>query len=306
VAVLAVGLLFSLPGLPAVPGPAQGASDATPAPSEPVAIPVLPVVHTHVLGDATHQRHAGGTWDTCRLGPAALPLADVVDAGARDRKVVALTFDDGYGGRTLRRILRVLVDRKVNATFFPVGQAVRHDPRSWKQVAAAGYPIANHTYDHRTLKKLCFGDQLAELRRANATYRRVLGIDPFPAMRPPGGEWDAATRAAATGAGDQTIVLWDVDTRDWSGVGWRRIKATALGGGKGSIVVLHTSSSSTLRALPAIIRGYRKRGFEFVTVGQLLGIPGAVPFPAEDKPEPATPDPATPDPATADPSQPAT
>ena len=58
--------------------------------------------------------------------------------------------------------------------------------------------------------------------------------------------------------------------------------SNALSGTKGSIVVLHTSTFATVRALPGIIRGYRKRGFEFVTVGQLLGIEGPVPFPAPE------------------------
>ena len=106
----------------------------------------------------------------------------------------------------------------------------------------------------------------------------------LPVMRPPGGLFDDATRAAAAAVGEPTIVLWDVDTSDWTGIGARRIRANALDGSKGSIVVMHTSSMSTVRALPGIIRGYRKRGFEFVTIGQLLGIAGPVPYPA-DEPE---------------------
>ena len=107
----------------------------------------------------------------------------------------------------------------------------------------------------------------------------MLDVTSLPVMRPPGGEFDDATLAAASSAGEPTIVLWDVDASDWTGIGFRRIRANALGGTKGSIVVLHTSSMGTVRALPGIIRGYRKRGFEFVTIGQLLGIAGPVPYP---------------------------
>jgi peptidoglycan/xylan/chitin deacetylase (PgdA/CDA1 family) len=100
-------------------------------------------------------------------------------------------------------------------------------------------------------------------------------------MRPPGGLFDPATLAAATAAGAPTLVLWDVDSSDWMGIGARRVRRNALDGGKGSIVVLHTSSMSTVRALPGIIRGYRERGFEFVTIGQLLGLGGPIPYPPE-------------------------
>jgi peptidoglycan/xylan/chitin deacetylase (PgdA/CDA1 family) len=171
----------------------------------------------------------------------------------------------------------------VNATFFPVGHAVRLDPTTWRRIAAAGFPIANHTFDHGTLAGQCYAEQRLELERAQRAYTNVLDVTSLPVMRPPGGLFDDATRAAASSAGEPTIVLWDVDTSDWTGIGFRRIRANALDGTKGSIVVLHTSSMSTVRALPGIIRGYRKRGFEFVTIGQLLGIPGPVPFPASPK-----------------------
>jgi peptidoglycan/xylan/chitin deacetylase (PgdA/CDA1 family) len=200
--------------------------------------------------------------------------------GPRHEKVVALTFDDGWGGRALDKILRVLRRKHVNATFFPVGQAVRLHPKTWRRITAAGFPIADHTFDHRTLAGLCFPEQRLELARARQTYSKVLDVTPLPVMRPPGGLFDDATRDAASSEGEPTIVLWDVDTLDWTGIGRREIRANALTGTKGSIIVLHTSSLSTARALPGIIRGYRKRGFEFVTIGQLLGISGPVPYPA--------------------------
>ena len=289
IAVVGVGVLvlsaaFSLSGLPAPAGVAQGAGDQpSPGPSElPVATPPLgPVAST-----PGSKRRAISYVDLCEHGPRGLEPAAVVYHGDRDEKVVALTFDDGWGTRSTRKILRTLQDKHVNATFFPVGQAVRHDPATWKKVAAAGFPIADHTYDHATLARKCWSVQRLELARARVTYTRILGITPLPVMRPPGGEFDAATRLAATAAGETTLVLWDVDTNDWTGIGWRQIRRTATSGMKGSIVVMHTASSSTAHALPRIIHDYRKRGFSFVTIGQLLGIPGAVPYPPDDEAEP--------------------
>jgi len=207
--------------------------------------------------------------------------AELVSAADTDRKVVALTFDDGWGRRSTRMILRTLQDKRVNATFFPVGQAVRHDPDTWRRVAAAGFPIADHTYDHGKLKGMCYLAQRTELSRARGTFKNVLHIEALPVMRPPGGFFDDATLSAAGAVGEQTLVMWDVDTHDWTGIGTRQVRRNALAGTKGSIIVLHTSSVATARALPDIVRGYRKRGFEFVTIGQLLGIDGAVPYPPE-------------------------
>jgi peptidoglycan/xylan/chitin deacetylase (PgdA/CDA1 family) len=283
VLVLTVG--FSVTGIPAPGGVAHGAGDAS---GEPGALnpttPVDPGVHNAPWQTAS-KRRAVAEQDLCRHGPRGIEPAAVVYHGPRDVKEVALTFDDGWGGPTLRRLLRVLQDKHVNATFFPVGQAVRHDPSTWQKVADADYPIANHTYAHATLKKQCYLEQRRELSRARSTYHRVIGVSSLPAMRPPGGLFDDATLAASTAAGETTIVLWDVDTHDWTGIGTRQVRRNALAGTKGSIVVLHTSSKSTVRALPAIIRGYRKRGFELVTVGQMLGIEGPVPYPdAADAP----------------------
>lgn len=280
-----LGSTLSLAGLPAPAEVARGAPEATaapgashdPSPSAPnPRDPSLdPVAH---VARETTDRRAVDALGACRP-PTGMDLAAVRYHGPRDEKLVALTFDDGWGGRNLRRILRTLVEKHVNATFFPVGQAVRHDPTTWRKVANAGFPIANHTFDHATLEGRCYLRQRDELLRARAVYARLLGVEPLPVMRPPGGLFDDTTRAAAASAGEDAIVLWDVDSRDWTGIGATQIQRNALAGTKGSIVVLHTSSASTLRALPRIIRGYRERGFEFVTIGQLLGIDGSVPFP---------------------------
>ena len=285
VGVLILTAVFSLAGLPAPAGIAQGALDPSSqgpgasSAAEPSSPPVGPVAGA--FQDATSRR-AGGPQTFCDFGPSWVVPAAVVYHGSRDEKVVALTFDDGWGGRTLRKLFRVLKDRHVNATFFPVGQAVRHDPTSWRRIAKADFPIADHTYDHATLKGQCFPEQRLELSRAGRTYRKLLGVTPLPVIRPPGGMWDDATLAAATSAGEPTIVLWDVDTNDWTGIGSRKVRASALSGGKGSIVVMHTSSMATVHALPRIIHRYRERGFTFVTIGQLLGIPGSVPYPPDD------------------------
>lgn len=214
----------------------------------------------------------------CQLPPSTMP-APVIHHGSRDAKVVALTFDDGYGVANTARILQILERSKVNATFLPVGAAVIREPDTWKAVAAAGFPIADHTYSHPNLASLCYADQVKQLLRQQAAVRRILGIDPMPLMRPPYGTYNWLTRRAATDAGDVDVVLWDIDTRDWSGISARQIAARALAGTNGSIILMHTMMPNTAQALPRIIASYRKRGFTFVTLGQLLGVPGPIPYP---------------------------
>jgi peptidoglycan/xylan/chitin deacetylase (PgdA/CDA1 family) len=210
---------------------------------------------------------------------AGAPLAKVVHHGSRTDKVVALTFDDGYDAENTLKILAILQGAKVNATFFPIGVAVKKEQAAWKAVALAGYPIANHTYDHKNLDGMCEASQLAELVRQEAVITKDLGVTVQPYMRPPGGNYDVGTRLAAAEDGEHAVVLWDIDTRDWAGLSKRAITARAIVGTNGSIVIMHTFVANTASALPAIIASYRARGFTFVTVGQLLGIDGPVPFP---------------------------
>jgi peptidoglycan/xylan/chitin deacetylase (PgdA/CDA1 family) len=214
----------------------------------------------------------------CLPPPTDLAPAAVLSHGSRSAKLVALTFDDGYNADNVIRILRFLTTHRVNATFFPTGQAIEMAPITWLRVAQAGYPLANHTYHHTSLAGKCFADQLAELRRAEAQFQEeALPLQGF--MRPPYEEFDLNTRLAASAAGESHVVLWDVDTLDWTGLGKQAIAGRALDGKSGSIILMHTTSRSTTAALDEIVTKYRARGYAFVTIGQLLGIPGPVPFP---------------------------
>jgi peptidoglycan-N-acetylglucosamine deacetylase len=231
------------------------------------------------LAAAAALRDAVAAASAACAGPSPdLTAARAVSHGSRAKKVVALTFDDGYGPTNTLRILAILERYHVNATFFPTGRAVELYPAVWRQAAAAGFPIGDHTYSHSNLRGACFGHQLSELRRQQHVLLDLLGTHEIPLMRPPYGTYDRMTRYAATAAGEARVVLWDVDTRDWSGISWRAVAHTALTGTSGSIVLMHTMPTVTASALTHIIAGYRLRGFTFVTVGQLLGIDGPVPF----------------------------
>jgi peptidoglycan-N-acetylglucosamine deacetylase len=198
------------------------------------------------------------------------PQAKAVYNGSRAKKVVALTFDDGYNPTALRQILAILKREHVTATFFPCGWAVHADPVGWHMVVEAGFPIGNHTLTHATLTQLTPDQVTSELVRGHRTIDLYSGGKSVALMRPPGGAWNAETARASAKAGYQTIVMWDVDTFDWQGPSAATILARAIKGTNGSIVLMHAGPLNTPKALPAIIANYRARGFTFVTVPQLL------------------------------------
>ena len=201
----------------------------------------------------------------------AATLAQPRYSGSRSQLVVALTFDDGNDAAQVRLIFNTLRAAHLPATFFPYAQAMTLDAALWRTVAAAGYPIGNHTVSHRDLVGLSASVLRSEIAGATTMIRSISGRAPIPVLRPPYGAWDTSVAAAAAAAGDPTLLLWDVDPRDWSGIAATTIAARVLAQVRnGSVILLHAGPYHTAAALPAILVGLARRGFRFLTVPQLL------------------------------------
>jgi len=192
--------------------------------------------------------------------------AGLVTNGPRERKALALTFDDGPSDYT-DEFLGVLREKAVRATFFQVGQVMPGREEVMRQILAAGSEIGDHTMDH--VEYPGYG----QIAGAAARIRAYTHFQPC-LFRPPGGAVDSGVIAAAGGLGMRTV-NWDVDPRDWSLPGAGAIYADVVGHVRpGSIVLMHDGGGprgETLAALPRIIDTLRARGFEFVTVSELLG-----------------------------------
>jgi peptidoglycan/xylan/chitin deacetylase (PgdA/CDA1 family) len=209
------------------------------------------------------------------LGPRDVAADDtgVVSHGPRDQKVIALTFDDGWSTPRCHKILEILVLEKVPATFFPNALYVRQHPEFWQRVAELGFPIGNHTVNHRDLTKLTGAGVFKEIDRDREIVEQITGVRMIRVMRPPYGLYNKRTLRQSARAGFPTLLLWDTTASDTSRHSTERsmLKA-ALSGRNGSVVVLHCGPKATPRILRRIIDGYRARGFAFVTIPELLGI----------------------------------
>jgi peptidoglycan/xylan/chitin deacetylase (PgdA/CDA1 family) len=222
---------------------------------------------------------------------AATPVgaAAAIHHGSRTILVVALTFDDGWSPIVVRQILAILVENGVPATFFPYASAMRRSPSTWRAVAAAGYPVGNHTVSHPSLPRLPSAVIRHEICGFRAVADRVLGVPSIDWFRPPYGKWSPRVAAIAAECGYQHVLLWDVDAHDWGRTGAMTVAARASAGENGSIVLMHAGPASTPSALQRIINGYRARDFQFVTIPQLLGTiaePSTAESPDEGSSEP--------------------
>jgi peptidoglycan-N-acetylglucosamine deacetylase len=203
----------------------------------------------------------------------ATATATALSHGPRTQREIALTFDDGVSPANCRRILAELVEQDVPATFFPMAEAIRLDPAFWLLVAAAGDPVGDHTVTHPHMPTLSYTAQLRQMTDSRAVVQTATGRPMLDVFRPPYGEYDATTLAAAAAAGFPTLLTWDTSDRDTSPLGSvAHMLAAAEQGTNGSVVLLHCGPNATPYLLPDVIAFYRRHGFRFVTVAELLGI----------------------------------
>lgn len=190
----------------------------------------------------------------------------LVTNGPRDRKAIALTFDDGPSDYT-PGFLDVLHEKGVPGTFFEIGQEMPGREATMRRALAEGSELGDHTENHVELPDYAQIAGAAERIAAYTHFRPCL-------FRPPGGAIDAGVLASAGSLGMRTVT-WDVDPTDWANPGSAAVYSRIVGAAQpGSIILMHDGGgdrSGTLAALPAIIDTLRARGYRFATVSALLG-----------------------------------
>jgi peptidoglycan/xylan/chitin deacetylase (PgdA/CDA1 family) len=241
------------------------ATDAT-VPSTPVKVgpaPHLTVRHGSALAAEVAAMR--------RLASFGLPLY----CGGTERRMVALTFDDGPGVYT-HYAIKKLRQAHLRATFFLVGKEIV----AWPGLAQREKPVAafgDHTMTHPFLPGLPYSDAVEEIAGDQRLIERTVG-EPVLAFRPP---YEGHTRAidAEVRRLGMVEVLWDVDSADSLGADYPRIERNVIAGlYPGSIILMHENRGQTIRALEAIFAALRRRHLQAVTVPQLV---------AEDPPSPA-------------------
>ncbi|UNO39199.1 polysaccharide deacetylase family protein [Streptomyces sp. MST-110588] len=198
-----------------------------------------------------------------------------LDHGTRDRKEIALTFDDGPLPPYTGQVLDVLERYGVPATFFCVGMNAGAHAEDLVRMREQRHSMGNHTWSHPFLPELSRAQLHEQIDRTGDAIARAGGGAAPTLFRPPYGSrtpevmgW-LADRAS-------TVVLWDVAPDDWAMPGAQTIARTVLEQARpGSVVLLHDGGgdrSQTVAALPPIIEGLLARGFRFVRVEDLMTV----------------------------------
>lgn len=209
---------------------------------------------------------------------ASMQAAQAVPADLRpvysvktDEKVVALTFDISWGEKMAPKVLDILRERGIRATFFLSGPWARNHEELVKRIVADGHEIASHGQRHDNFSSMGADGVAQNIRAAHVILVEMTGTQPR-LLRPPNGDFNRTSLAATRGAGYQTI-MWSVDSLDWKNPGVEVIRRRVVElAHPGAIVLMHASDSCKLtdRALPGILDGLKSKGFATATVGELL------------------------------------
>jgi peptidoglycan/xylan/chitin deacetylase (PgdA/CDA1 family) len=198
---------------------------------------------------------------------------------------VALTFDAEHPSRphcppgVTERILSVLSEGDVRATFFLQGRWVTAHPTTARSIVNAGHVVGNHSHHHGRFSALTpqgIGDDLA---RAELAIREGTGADPRPWFRFPFGDGDGSPQIAeALRTAGYRHVGWHIDPNDWDDArSADDVERAVLEGvrmhGDGAIVLLHGWPAGTALALPKLVSGLRHEGATLVGIDELDSLP---------------------------------
>lgn len=203
---------------------------------------------------------------------------DSLDAGFLDghrrvidptKPMIALTFDDGPSEET-DRILRVLTQYGGRATFCVIGNKVATYGDVIKRTIAQGSEIACHTWSHPHLDEISASAARSQIVRTLDAVRELTGGYEIKVLRAPYGRVNSSVRAVCREKG-LIIAKWEVDTEDWQTRNANKTyKAVMKGAENGVIVLCHDIYSTTAAAMERAIPELVEKGYQLVTVSELL------------------------------------
>lgn len=290
------GVLFGPPAPPeppaVSPSPASTTPTPTPEPSPeptPAPTPAAPAKQPEPSPRAKAKAAkrasggAGGSSVQARTGAGSLSLSELrkkyagsfIFQGSKAQKRIALTFDDAPDTVYTPKVLDILKKHKVKATFFVVGYRAAQHPEAVKRMVREGHVVGNHSYGHSQLKKLSQAKFIQEVEKAGEVLAPLAGYTPR-LVRPPYGAVNDSELAWLKDQGYLTV-NWNVDPEDWRGVPKDVVLRRSLDAASpGSIILMHSATGTggslqgTVEALPELIEGLRSKGYELVTLPELL------------------------------------
>lgn len=186
----------------------------------------------------------------------------------KNKKMIAITYDDGPRYSTTNKILKALKANQAVATFFTLGCNLNNSDnrKILKRSFEYGNEIASHTQNHKELTKLSSGEIKSEINKADKQIKSVTGYTP-KLIRPPYG----STNSTLSKTSNKPLILWNVDTLDWKTRSTSKTYNSVINNaGDGAIVLMHDIHDCSANAANDIYKSLKKKGYQFVTVSELF------------------------------------
>lgn len=205
-------------------------------------------------------------------GPVVVPEKTTYNSCNVEGMSIAITFDDGPNPELTPRLLDMLKERGIKATFFVVGKNVEEYPAIVARMAQEGHEVANHSWSHPTLTKLGFESFRKQIENTNEAIARTTGKRPV-LMRPPYGATNVNLNKRLNEQFGLKVILWSVDPLDWKYRNSNRVYTAIVENTRpGSIILAHDIHATTVAAMPATLDALLGKGYKFVTVSELIAM----------------------------------
>lgn len=186
---------------------------------------------------------------------------------------IALTFDDGPHPIYTEKILEILKKFDIKATFFIVGENAGYYKDTLIKISQSGHELGNHTFSHTIIKDKNALDIISEVEDCRNAIYEICGENTV-LFRPPGGIMADINAEDAELFENYDIIMWSIDTMDWAHHSPEQIAQYVINATKaGDIILMHDyigQDSPTPKALEIIIPRLMEKGYEFVTVSELI------------------------------------
>ena len=193
-----------------------------------------------------------------------------------NKPMIALTFDDGPSQYTWP-ILAALDSVGGRATFFVVGNRVASHNAALQQILAVGCEIGNHSYSHPDLTKLDAENMKAQIQTTDNALEKAVQIK-TNFLRPPYG----AVNDQLFELAEKPLILWSVDPKDWQNRDKDYlVEYMMLNAHDGDIILLHDIHETTALAAQEFIPKLAEKGYQLVTVSELLAAKGVEAVPGK-------------------------
>ncbi len=193
-----------------------------------------------------------------------------ISIGNSESKIIYLTFDQGYEAGYTEKILDVLKENNVSATFFITAHYLNTREDLVKRMIDEGHIVGNHTVNHKSMPDISDEEIKEEVLRLHQSIYEKFGYE-MKYIRPPKGEYSERTLSITNSLGYKTV-MWSFAYKDWDEKnqnGEEKAKKIIIDNlHNGEVMLLHATSKDNMNVLDYVIKKAREMGYEFKSLDE--------------------------------------